>query len=62
MITTWSGGAADENMAEDILVDLAELIHRHPWWRARARLTLALLRRLGIAPPRGCSTPAAAGG
>jgi SAM-dependent methyltransferase len=51
MIATWSVGIADENMSEDILVDLAETIHRHPWWRARAVLTLALLRRLGVGPP-----------
>jgi cyclopropane fatty-acyl-phospholipid synthase-like methyltransferase len=51
MITTWSEGIADENMAEDILVDLAPLIHRHPWWRARSELTLALLEHLGVKPP-----------
>lgn len=51
MITTWSTGSADENMAEEILVDLAEVVRRHPWWRARAALTIALLRQLGVAPP-----------
>ncbi len=51
MITTWSEGVADQNMAEDILVDLASLIRRHPWWKARTDLTLALLDRLGIRPP-----------
>src|SRR5262249_42889993 len=27
------------------------IVHRHPWWRARADLTIALLRRMGIHPP-----------
>jgi SAM-dependent methyltransferase len=51
VITIWSEGIADENMDEDILVDLAEQVSRHPWWIARASLTLALLERLGIRPP-----------
>jgi 2-polyprenyl-3-methyl-5-hydroxy-6-metoxy-1,4-benzoquinol methylase len=51
MIASWSKGQADENMPEDILVDLDALIRVHPWWRARARLTLALLGRLGVRPP-----------
>ena len=51
MIERWSKGAAGESMAEEILVDLADLIHGHPWWRARAALTLDLLGRLGIHPP-----------
>src|SRR2546425_649158 len=51
MITTWSKGAADEWMSEDILVDLANLIWQHPWWHARAKLMLALLKRLRILPP-----------
>jgi len=51
MIVTWSAGVADENMAEDILVEQAGQIRRHPWWLARARLTLALLDRLGVRPP-----------
>ena len=38
-------------MAEAILVELADRVHAHPWWRARARLTLALLSRLGVRPP-----------
>jgi 2-polyprenyl-3-methyl-5-hydroxy-6-metoxy-1,4-benzoquinol methylase len=51
MITTWSAGHADEHMAEAILVEQVGLIRRHPWWRARARLTLALLDRLGVRAP-----------
>jgi 2-polyprenyl-3-methyl-5-hydroxy-6-metoxy-1,4-benzoquinol methylase len=51
VITTWSEGCAERNMAESILVDLADLVRAHPWWRARARLTLALLERLGVRAP-----------
>jgi SAM-dependent methyltransferase len=51
MITTWSVGNADAHMPEAILVELAALVGRHPWWRARARLTLALLGQLGARPP-----------
>lgn len=51
MIVTWSEGIADENMAEDILIEQAGLIRSHPWWRARARLTLELLDRSGVRPP-----------
>jgi SAM-dependent methyltransferase len=51
MIVRWSEGIADAHMAEDILVDLGELIRRHPWWQARADLTLDLLGRLGVSPP-----------
>jgi len=51
MIGRWSEGTADDNMAEEILVELGDLVRRHPWWRARAALTLRLLDDLGIAPP-----------
>ena len=55
MIARWSPGthesAADANMAEAILVDLAPVVAHHPWWRARTRLTLALLEQLEIKPP-----------
>ena len=51
MIERWSQGDADEHMPEEILVDLATIIRRHPWWRARAALTLDLLRDLGLQPP-----------
>jgi SAM-dependent methyltransferase len=51
MITQWSQGVADDNMAEDILVELRLLVARHPWWRARATLTLELLDTLGVRPP-----------
>ena len=39
VIERWSRGVADDNMAEDILVELDGLVRRHPWWRARAALT-----------------------
>ena len=51
MITHWSSGSPELHMDESILVDLAPLIERHPWWKARALLTLRLLDRLGIQPP-----------
>jgi SAM-dependent methyltransferase len=51
MITTWSSGIADYNMNEDILVRLRGKISPHPWWHARSRLTLALLRKFGVTPP-----------
>jgi SAM-dependent methyltransferase len=51
VITTWSEGNAEDNMDENILVELAGQVGRHPWWKARAGLTLALLDRLGIRPP-----------
>jgi SAM-dependent methyltransferase len=51
MIERWSQGNAAEHMPEEILVDLAGIIRRHPWWRARAALTLELLTDLGLRPP-----------
>ena len=51
MITTWSEGVAGANMDEAILVELAHMVRAHPWWRARARLTLALLHQLGVRSP-----------
>src|SRR5262249_3497603 len=51
LITTWSTGAADDNMDQAILVDLAGMVSRHPWWHARTKLTVALLHELGVEPP-----------
>src|SRR4051794_6724961 len=51
MISHWSDGLPDDNMDEAILVELGETVRAHPWWRARTRLTLALLDRLGVRPP-----------
>ncbi|WP_165064775.1 class I SAM-dependent methyltransferase [Paludisphaera rhizosphaerae] len=38
-------------MSEEILMRTGDAVRRHPWWTARARLTLALLKRYGIRPP-----------
>ncbi len=51
MIATWTEGHARDHMDETILVELADLVRRHPWWQARARLTIALLQRAGIHAP-----------
>ncbi len=50
MIETWSEGVAADHMDEAILVELADLVNRHPWWRARSRMALRMLRRAGCAP------------
>lgn len=51
MIRTWSQGHADDNMPESLLVDLETTVRRHPWWKARARLAVAVLQRYAVAPP-----------
>jgi SAM-dependent methyltransferase len=51
MIVTWSRGTANEHMPEDISTELADMMNRHPWWRARARLALAFLAAADIMPP-----------
>jgi SAM-dependent methyltransferase len=51
MITTWSEGTPEANMDEEILIDLRDVVARHPWWLARADLVLALLEKLDIHPP-----------
>ncbi len=51
MISVWSRGEPEKSMDEAILADLGDVVRRHPWWRARARLVGDLLRRLGILPP-----------
>lgn len=51
MIATWSKGDVEAGMPEDLLLDVARLVERHPWWYARARLTVALLRRAQVHPP-----------
>lgn len=50
MIRTWSSGAADDHMSQDILIELEPIVRRHPWWRARTTLVLALLDRHGVVP------------
>jgi SAM-dependent methyltransferase len=51
MIETWSSGTPEDNMDEEILVRVAGIVSRHPWWAARTDLVIALLERLGICPP-----------
>ena len=51
MITTWSHGAPEDNMDENILIQLSDIVSRHPWWAARAEIVLALLSELRIPPP-----------
>lgn len=51
MIAVWSSGDPDHSMDETILAELAKEVRQHPWWRARSRLVLALLGRLGVRPP-----------
>ena len=51
MIEHWSHGDADGHMPEEILVDLATIVRHHPWWQARAALTIDLLSDLGLDPP-----------
>lgn len=51
MIERWTQSHAKESMPEGVLVDLGAIIRRHPWWRARAELTLDLLRDLELRPP-----------
>jgi 2-polyprenyl-3-methyl-5-hydroxy-6-metoxy-1,4-benzoquinol methylase len=50
MIATWTEGHADEHMDEAILVELGSAVRRHPWWMARARLTIGVLERAGLRP------------
>ena len=52
MITQWSCGSPDVNMAEELLTDVGHLVRQHPWWHARARLAVRLLRRHKQLPPR----------
>lgn len=51
MIETWTAGNPDHCMPEEILVELLNVIPQHPWWKARALLTVALLRSAGVCPP-----------
>ena len=51
MITSWSSSTRETNMNEEILIALRDIVSRHPWWAARAKLILALLARLRLLPP-----------
>lgn len=54
MIETWCSGDAELGMSEQILLDqvsLSDTLSKHPWYAARAKLALALLRSAGVRPP-----------
>ena len=51
MIVTWSKSSSDSGMPESLLTETLSQVRRHPWWRARARLALAILRSHRILPP-----------
>jgi len=51
MIITWSSGMPEKTMDEEILVSLADIVSRHPWWAARTNLVLELMEGLRILPP-----------
>lgn len=51
MITTWSSGDPAQTMSEDILTDLAPLVAAHPWSQARAKMAVAVLKRMGVHSP-----------
>jgi len=38
-------------MPEDLLVESWAKVRRHPWWTARAKLVVSLLRQNGVQPP-----------
>jgi SAM-dependent methyltransferase len=44
-------GMPEVNMSEQILIDLHDIVARHPWWSARADLVLALVGKLNIRAP-----------
>jgi SAM-dependent methyltransferase len=51
MIQTLTEGAVDEGMPEEMLTETLERVRRHPWWMARTKLALAVLRQNGISAP-----------
>ena len=51
MIVRWSSGDSAQAMAEDILTDLAPLIARHPWFQARAKMAVAVLKHMRLLAP-----------
>src|SRR5260370_32626463 len=51
MIETWSYGTANKYMAEDLLTGPSEVVRHHPWFHARAKLVLALLKSMHVYPP-----------
>jgi len=44
--------SADDGMPEQMLTETLALVRKHPWWQARARMALAVLRANGIHPPK----------
>lgn len=50
MIVSWSPGGAPQSMPEAILLETGAMVRQHPWWNARAALTMRLLQRVGIGP------------
>lgn len=52
MIQRWSSsiGSGDDLMPGEILVRLGQRVREHPWWQARASLTLRCLRKSGHQP------------
>jgi SAM-dependent methyltransferase len=51
MITIWSEGDSEAYMPAALSAEMSRAVHTHPWWQARARLTLALLERNAIVAP-----------
>lgn len=48
MITRWSSGAPETNMGEELLTGVIDIARKHPWWHARARLAIRLLRTFDV--------------
>lgn len=53
MIASWKTGLTGdpEAMPDAILLDLAPVVRKHPWWLARSSLILDLLGALGLSAP-----------
>lgn len=50
MIVSWSSTAPPTNMPESILLETGAIVRHHPWWEARAALTIRLLQGMDIRP------------
>lgn len=50
MIVSWSPTAPPASMPESILLETGDIVRHHPWWEARAALTIRLLQGMGIRP------------
>jgi SAM-dependent methyltransferase len=48
VIVTWSKGPADLGMPEQMLTETLQKVRQHPWWHARSKLALAVLRQYGV--------------